>query len=93
MMNRADGLYCATPEGAFYVFVSLAGVLGKTTPKGKKLESDLDFVSHLLEDHEVAAVHGEAFGMSPYMRLSYATSTEALTEACERIQTAAADLR
>jgi aspartate aminotransferase len=86
MLNQADGIDCLTPEGAFYVYPSCKGCMGKTTPSGKVLETDADFVTALLEEEGVAAVHGEAFGLSPYFRVSYATSTEALTEACTRIQ-------
>lgn len=86
MINATEGLSCRTPEGAFYVYPSCAGVIGKATPDGKKIESDTDFVTALLEAEGVAAVQGEAFGLSPYFRISYATSTEALTEACTRIQ-------
>ena len=88
MLNEADGIDCATPEGAFYVYPSCAGILGKTTPEGKKIESDDDFITYLLEAEGVAAVQGSAFGLSPYFRISYATSTEALKEACTRIQRA-----
>ena len=93
MLNAAEGLTCPLPQGAFYVYPSCAGMIGKTTPTGTILESDLDVVTYLLEDAEVAAVHGEAFGLSPYFRVSYATSTEALTEACTRIQEACARLK
>lgn len=93
MLNEAEGLVCPTPEGAFYVYPSCAGVMGKTTPDGKVINSDEDFVSYLLESEGVAAVHGEAFGLSPYFRVSYATSNEALTEACTRIQRACAALK
>lgn len=93
MLNEAEGLTCPTPEGAFYVYPSCAGVIGKSTPDGKKIETDEDFVTYLLEAEGVAAVHGEAFGLSPYFRVSYATSTEALTEACTRIQRACAALK
>ena len=86
MLNDAEGITCAMPEGAFYVYPSIAGCIGKTTPDGKKIETDEDFVTALLESEGVAAVHGEAFGLSPYFRVSYATSNEALTEACTRIQ-------
>ena len=88
MLNQASGLTCATPEGAFYVYPSCKGVIGKKTPAGKVIETDEDFVTYLLEDKGVAAVHGAAFGLSPYFRISYATSTEALEEACRRIQAA-----
>ena len=86
MLNQAKGLSCKTPEGAFYVYPSCAGAIGKKTPDGKVIENDGDFVTALLEIEGVAAVQGEAFGLSPYFRISYATSTEALTDACERIQ-------
>ncbi len=86
MLNQAPGLDCPTPEGAFYVYPSCAGCLNKTTPSGKPLQSDEDFVTALLEDEGVAVVHGAAFGLSPFFRISYATSTEALKEACQRIQ-------
>jgi len=86
MLNQAPGIECPTPEGAFYVYPSCAGCMNKTTPGGKTLESDEDFVTALLEDEGVAVVHGEAFGLSPFFRISYATSTAALTAACERIQ-------
>ncbi|MEL7451882.1 MAG: pyridoxal phosphate-dependent aminotransferase [Pseudomonadota bacterium] len=85
-LNKADGLSCGTPEGAFYVYPSCAGVIGKRSPKGTLIETDKDFCSALLEEEQVAAVFGEAFGLSPAFRVSYATSTEALTEACKRIQ-------
>ena len=93
MLNQATGLSCPTPEGAFYVYPSCEGAIGKTAPSGKLIETDEDFVSELLEGEEVAAVHGGAFGMSPFFRISYATSTEALTEACQRIQRFCAALR
>lgn len=92
MLNQADGITCATPEGAFYVYPSCAGVIGRKTPSGKVLETDEDFIAYLLEDKGVAAVHGAAFGLSPYFRISYATSTEALEEACTRIQAACGNL-
>jgi aspartate aminotransferase len=85
MLNQAPGLQCQTPEGAFYVYPSCAGCIGKTTPQGKKIATDDDFVTYLLEAEGVAAVQGSAFGLSPYFRISYATSTEALREACTRI--------
>jgi len=87
-LNECPGLTCQTPEGAFYVYPSCAGTIGKTTPDGKVIETDGDFVTYLLESEGVAAVQGEAFGLSPYFRISYATSTEALEEACSRIQRA-----
>ena len=93
MLNQAKGLKCPTPEGAFYVYPSCEGCIGKTTPRGRVLNSDQDFVEALLEEEGVACVHGEAFGLSPFFRISYATSTEALTKACERIQRFCASLR
>jgi len=86
MLNQANGISCTTPEGAFYVYPSCAGCIGKTAPSGKVIESDGDFAAELLESELVAVVHGAAFGLSPHFRISYATSTEALEEACRRIQ-------
>jgi len=91
-LNRAEGLDCATPEGAFYVYPSCAGTIGKQTPDGRKIESDEDLVTYLLEAEGVAAVHGAAFGLSPHFRISYATATALLEEACTRIQRACAVL-
>ncbi len=88
LLNLCPGLHCPTPEGAFYVYPSCAGTIGKTTPDGKTIASDSDFVTYLLEAEGVAVVQGEAFGLSPYFRVSYATSTEALREACARIKRA-----
>ncbi len=93
MLNAAEGITCHKPEGAFYVYPSIAGVIGKSTPDGKVIETDEDFVTALLEAEGVAAVHGAAFGTSPNFRVSYATSTEALKEACTRIQRFCASLR
>lgn len=93
MLNEAEGLVCPTPEGAFYVYPSCAALMGKSTPDGKVINTDEDFVTYLLESEGVAAVHGEAFGLSPFFRISYATSTDALTEACKRIQRACAALK
>jgi aspartate aminotransferase len=86
MLNQANGLKCPTPEGAFYVYPSCAGAMGKTAPSGKKLASDQDFVTELLEAEGVAVVQGTAFGLGPAFRISYATKTEDLEEACRRIQ-------
>ncbi len=85
MLNQAPGLRCHTPEGAFYVYPSCAGAIGKNTPQGKRIETDDDFVTYLLEAEGVAAVQGSAFGLSPFFRISYATSTETLRDACQRI--------
>jgi aspartate aminotransferase len=93
MLNQAKGIKCATPEGAFYVYPSCAGTIGKTAPSGKVLASDEDFVSELLASEGVAAVHGAAFGTSPYFRISYATATTTLEDACARIQRFCANLR
>ncbi|MBI1261145.1 MAG: aminotransferase class I/II-fold pyridoxal phosphate-dependent enzyme [Rhizobiales bacterium] len=93
MLNQATGIKCPTPEGAFYVYPSCAGCIGKTTPDGKLISNDQDFVEALLEAEGVAVVHGEAFGLAPHFRISYATSTENLTKACERIQRFTASLK
>lgn len=92
-LREAKGITCHKPEGAFYVFPNIAGCIGKTTPKGKKLETDTDFVTALLEERHVATVQGTAYGMSPYFRISYATDLESLREGCKRIQEFCADLR
>lgn len=92
MLNQTQGLDCARPEGAFYVYPSCAGVIGRRTPQGQTIQSDEDFAGYLLEAEGVAVVHGAAFGMSPFFRISYATSTAALKEACQRIQRACAAL-
>ncbi|OYX85777.1 MAG: aspartate aminotransferase [Azorhizobium sp. 32-67-21] len=93
MLNQANGLQCPTPEGAFYVFPSCAGTIGKTTKSGKVLATDEDFATELLELENVAVVHGSAFGLGPAFRISYATSTEELEEACRRIQRFCGELR
>ena len=93
MLNQATGLTCPKPEGAFYVYPSIAGLIGKKTETGKVIETDEDFVIGLLETEGVAAVHGTAFGLGPNFRISYATSEKALEEACKRIQRYAASLR
>ena len=86
MLNQAKGLMCPTPEGAFYVFPSCKENIGKKTPSGTIIENDEMFVTELLEAEGVACVHGTAFGLGPNFRISYATDTESLKEACERIQ-------
>ncbi|MER0238328.1 pyridoxal phosphate-dependent aminotransferase [Fulvimarina sp. MAC8] len=86
MLNQATGMKCPVPEGAFYVYPSCAGLMGKKTPDGKVLNSDEDFVTSLLETEGVAVVHGSAFGLGPNFRISYATSEALLEEACSRIQ-------
>jgi aspartate aminotransferase len=93
MLNQAKGITCLNPEGAFYVYPSCKGAIGKATPKGRKLASDDDFVTALLEEEGVAVVQGSAFGLAPFFRISYATSTETLEEACTRIQRFCGNLR
>lgn len=85
LLNEAEGLTCPTPQGAFYVYPGCAALIGRKTPEGAVLESDEDVARYLLEAEGVAVVHGAAFGLEPYFRISYATSTEALAEACARI--------
>lgn len=92
MLNQASGLSCRSPEGAFYVFPNCAELIGRTTPGGKLIETDRDFVMHLMDDHGVATVHGEAYGLSPHFRISIAASMDDLKRGCERIQRAAAEL-
>ncbi len=92
-LNKADGIHCPMPEGAFYVYPSCAGCIGKTASDGAKIENDEDFVTALLEAEGVAVVQGAAFGLSPHFRISYATATEALEEACRRIQRFCASLK
>lgn len=85
-LNATPGLSCPEPEGAFYVYPSCAGCLGKTSAGGKRIETDEDFTSALLDETGVAVVFGAAFGLSPHFRISYAASDDALTEACARIR-------
>ncbi|MFC3676446.1 pyridoxal phosphate-dependent aminotransferase [Ferrovibrio xuzhouensis] len=92
MLNQAKGLHCPTPQGAFYVYPSCAGTIGKTSKGGVKIGNDEDFSNALLEEKGVAVVFGAAFGLSPHFRISYATSTEALKDACGRIQEFCAQL-
>ena len=92
MLNQARGIHCPSPEGAFYVYPSCAELIGKRTPEGKVIANDSDFVMYLMDSHGVAVVQGEAYGISPHFRISFAASTEDLTRACERIQRAAAEL-
>jgi aspartate aminotransferase len=92
MLNQAQGLNCHTPEGAFYVYPSCAGLIGAKTPAGTLLKNDEDVITYLLESQGIAVVHGAAFGLSPHFRVSYAASTELLEQACTRIQKACADL-
>ncbi len=93
MLNQANGISCPRPEGAFYVFPSCAGTMGRTTAKGARLATDEDFVTALLEEEGVAVVQGSAFGLGPHFRISYATSNQALEDACARIQRFCAALR
>jgi aspartate aminotransferase len=86
MLNQASGLKCPTPEGAFYVYPSCEGLIGKTGPSGKVIASDGDFAVELLEAEGVSVVLGTAFGLSPFFRISYATSNALLEDACSRIQ-------
>ncbi|HET7335601.1 MAG TPA: aminotransferase class I/II-fold pyridoxal phosphate-dependent enzyme, partial [Rhizomicrobium sp.] len=86
MLNQANGMECPTPEGAFYVYPSVRKLIGKKAPSGKIIASDEDFASELLEAEGVAVVHGAAFGLSPFFRISYATSNALLEDACARIQ-------
>lgn len=93
MLNQATGLICPNPVGAFYVYPSCEALIGKSTPEGEKIESDEDFGKALLAAEGVAVVHGAAFGLEPHFRVSYATSTDVLTDACERIQRFCASLK
>lgn len=92
-LNETEGMTCLIPEGAFYLYPSVAGCIGKTTPDGKKIENDTDFAMALLETEGVASVQGSAFGLSPYIRISYATSQDLLEKACERLQRFCASLK
>ncbi len=92
MLNQAQGLTCPTPQGAFYVYPGCAGIIGKRTPDGAVVANDTDFATYLLDAEGVAVVPGAAFGLEPHFRISYATSTAALTDACARIQRACAGL-
>jgi aspartate aminotransferase len=93
MLNQANGIKCPTPEGAFYVYPSCEGLLGKTAPSGKVIGSDADFAVELLESEGVAVVHGAAFGLSPHFRISYATANSVLEDACQRIQRFCANVK
>ena len=92
MIGRADGLSCRAPDGAFYLYVDCGGAVGRRTPDGGVIGNDGDLARYLLDREEVAVVHGEAFGLSPYFRVSYALATDRLEEACRRIQRACASL-
>jgi aspartate aminotransferase len=93
MLNQANGIECPKPEGAFYVYPTLRKLIGKKTPDGKAIATDEDFAAALLEAEGVAVVHGAAFGLSPFFRISYATSNKVLEEACRRIQRFCSSLR
>ena len=90
ILNQARGLSCNSPDGAFYLYVDCREAIGRRTPDGGIIENDADFAKYLLDGEEVAVVHGEAFGLSPYFRISYALATDRLEEACMRIQRACA---
>lgn len=92
-LAKIDGLSCHKPEGAFYIFPNISGVIGKTSKAGHKIETDTDFVMALVNEHHVATVQGAAYGMSPFFRISYATGMEKLTEACARISQFCSELR
>ena len=93
MLNQAHGIECPKPEGAFYVYPTVRKLIGKKAPSGKVIATDEDFASELLQSEGVAVVHGAAFGLSPYFRISYATSSKVLEDACSRIQRFCGDLR
>ena len=93
MLNQAQGIECSKPEGAFYVYPTIQKLIGKVAPSGKVIATDEDFASELLETEGVAVVHGAAFGLSPFFRISYATSNSALEEACRRVQRFCGNLR
>ena len=92
-LNKIQGLSCTVPSGAFYIYPSCVGVIGKQTPKGNTINTDEDFMNYLLDSEGVAGVHGEAFGLSPYFRISYATDNKTLIDACERIERACSNLK
>jgi aspartate aminotransferase len=92
-LNRIPGVHCHLPEGAFYAFPSCADLLGKTTPDGKVLASDTDFVMYLLEAQDLAVLQGDAYGCSPFFRISFATSMDKLQEGCRRLRLACEDMR
>jgi aspartate aminotransferase len=93
MLNQANGIDCPRPQGAFYVYPSCAGTIGKTAPSGKSIGNDEDFVTELLEAEGVAVVQGSAFGLGPAFRISYAAKTSDLEDACKRIQRFCGNLR
>ncbi|MBV9995927.1 MAG: pyridoxal phosphate-dependent aminotransferase [Caulobacteraceae bacterium] len=93
MLNQASGVRCPTPQGAFYVYPSVAGLIGKTAPSGRPIDTDEAFATELLESEGVSVVFGAAFGLSPFFRISYATSNAQLEDACARIQRFCAEVR
>ena len=92
-LNQIDGINCSIPPGAFYVYPSCEGIIGKKTSAGNTINTDEDFMNFLLESEGMAGVHGEAFGLSPYFRLSYATDEKTLADACNRIERACNNLK
>ena len=92
-LSKVEGLRCHKPEGAFYIYPNMSGLIGRTTKGGRKIETDVDFVMALVDEHHVATVQGSAYGMSPYFRISYATSMEKLNEGCARIAQFCRDMR
>ena len=92
-LSEVEGLRCHRPEGAFYIYPNISGLIGKTSKGGRKIETDVDFVMALVEEHHVATVQGAAYGMSPFFRISYATSMEKLDEGCARIAQFCRDMR
>ncbi|MER6209716.1 aminotransferase class I/II-fold pyridoxal phosphate-dependent enzyme [Streptomyces sp. NPDC001642] len=92
LVNDVPQLSCTVPDGGFYLLVNCQGAIGQFTPAGTRVENDEDFARHLLDDQQVAVIHGAAYGAPGYFRISFATSTDVLTEACERIATACAAL-
>jgi aspartate aminotransferase len=93
MLNQSNGIECPVPEGAFYVYPSIRKLIGTHTPQGKTIATDEDFANELLDAEGVAVVHGGAFGLSPFFRISYATSDAVLEDACGRIQRFCGSLR
>lgn len=91
-LNRIDGISCHVPEGAFYVFPSCEGLLGRKTPSGQVLKSDEDFIMYLLDEENLAVLQGAAYGVSPFFRISYAAAMDELEEGCARIKRACAKL-
>ena len=92
-LNNIPGISCENPSGAFYVYPSCKGCISKKTPKNNTINTDEDFMNYLLDSEGIAGVHGEAFGLSPYFRISYATDENTLNEACERIMRACLNLK